>query len=279
MVVMKTSSCFSAQYGAKADLYDEVLKGIGDPGKLAAPDHLEKMDIITDLSIAENSTSAQQRWNLVQEYERQFEQLSEDQKISKVWSLSNEDNTTIPLPPETYAVRFFGLEGLVSSQFSRARFVMSTLFLSRRKRSTIVEGQRLYNRTSWKVRVPDRVFRQKWAKTWPRHVYVYVFACGNYIQKTFRFFVCSEFTHTQCDFTFTHVLWHMYTHVLMCRDTQQTDRHTQTPYSAQTPHRHHALPFQCDLESGLNKTNVSRLERWWTLLEKRKVRRELWWSS
>ena len=44
--------------------------------------------------------------------------------------------------------------------------------------------------------------------------------------KQFHFLVCSEFTHTQGDFTFTHVLWHMYTQALMCRDSQQTDTHT-----------------------------------------------------
>ena len=38
------------------------------------------------LSNAENSTKAQQRWNLVQEYERKFEQLSEDRKQSKLCS-------------------------------------------------------------------------------------------------------------------------------------------------------------------------------------------------
>ena len=48
-------------YGAVAELCDEVPKGIRAPGKPAAPDHLEKMDIPTDLSIAENSTNAQQR--------------------------------------------------------------------------------------------------------------------------------------------------------------------------------------------------------------------------
>ena len=34
---------------------------------------------------------------------------------------------------------------------------MSTLFFSRRQRSTIVEGQIFFHRTSWKVRVPDCV--------------------------------------------------------------------------------------------------------------------------
>ena len=48
-------------YGATADLCDEVPKGIRAPGKPAAPDHLEKVEIPTDLSVAENSTNAQQR--------------------------------------------------------------------------------------------------------------------------------------------------------------------------------------------------------------------------
>ena len=44
------------------------------------------MEIPTDLSIAETLTNVQQRWNLVQEYERKFEHLSEDQKLSKLCS-------------------------------------------------------------------------------------------------------------------------------------------------------------------------------------------------
>ena len=88
--------------GATADLCNEVPKGVRAPGKPAAPDHLEKMEIPTDLSIAENSTTAQQRRNLVQEYERKFEQLSEDQKLSKLCSgaglkLVNKDNTSVLL--------------------------------------------------------------------------------------------------------------------------------------------------------------------------------------
>ena len=63
-------------YGAIADLCSEVPKDLGAPGKLAAPDHLEKMEIPADLSLARNYTNAQQWWNLVQEYERKFEQLS-----------------------------------------------------------------------------------------------------------------------------------------------------------------------------------------------------------
>ena len=73
-------------YGAVADLCSEEPKYIRAPGKPAAPDHLEKMDIPADLSIAENSTIAQQWRNLVQEYERKFEQVSEGQKSSKLCS-------------------------------------------------------------------------------------------------------------------------------------------------------------------------------------------------
>ena len=73
-------------YEAIADFCDEVPKGIRAPWKPAAPDHLEKMEIPTDLSIAENSTNAQQRGNRVQENERKFEQLAEDQKLSKLCS-------------------------------------------------------------------------------------------------------------------------------------------------------------------------------------------------
>ena len=73
-------------YGAVADLCDAVPKRIGAPGKLAAPEHSEKLEILTDLSKAENSTNAQQWRNLRQEYERKFEQLSNDQILSKLCS-------------------------------------------------------------------------------------------------------------------------------------------------------------------------------------------------
>ena len=48
-------------HGAIAGLCDEVPKGIRAPEKTAAPDLLEKMEILADLSVAENSTNAQQR--------------------------------------------------------------------------------------------------------------------------------------------------------------------------------------------------------------------------
>ena len=43
-------------------------------------------EILTGLSDAETHTHAQQRTDLVQEYERKFEQVSEDQKLSKLCS-------------------------------------------------------------------------------------------------------------------------------------------------------------------------------------------------
>ena len=44
------------------------------------------MEIPTGPSIAETQTNARQRRNLVQEYERKFEQLLEDQKLPKLCS-------------------------------------------------------------------------------------------------------------------------------------------------------------------------------------------------
>ena len=52
-------------------------------GKLAAPAHLETREVPTGPSTEETQTNAQQRGNLVQEYERKFEQLSEDLELSK----------------------------------------------------------------------------------------------------------------------------------------------------------------------------------------------------
>ena len=82
-------------YGAIADLCDEVPKRIRLAGhlastlalgKLAAPKHLEKVEIPTVLSRAEKSTNEQLWGNLRQEHEQNLEQLSEDQKLSKLCS-------------------------------------------------------------------------------------------------------------------------------------------------------------------------------------------------
>ena len=48
-------------YGAIADLCNEVPKDLRASVKPAAPDHWEKMEIPTNLSIAETDTHAQQR--------------------------------------------------------------------------------------------------------------------------------------------------------------------------------------------------------------------------
>ena len=70
-------------YEAIADLCNELSEDLRAPGEPAAPDHWETMEIPTGLS----QTNAQQRRNLVQkEYERKFEQLSEDQKLSNLCS-------------------------------------------------------------------------------------------------------------------------------------------------------------------------------------------------
>ena len=54
--------------------------------KSEALDHLETMEIPTGPFIAETQTNAQQRGNLVQKYDRKFEQLLEDQKLPKLCS-------------------------------------------------------------------------------------------------------------------------------------------------------------------------------------------------
>ena len=73
-------------HGAVADLCNELSEDFGASGKSEAPDHLETMKIPTGPSIAETRYNAQQRGNLVQEYERKFEQVSEYQKLSKLCS-------------------------------------------------------------------------------------------------------------------------------------------------------------------------------------------------
>ena len=71
-------------YDLIADSYDELSKDLRTPRKSKASDHLETMEIPTRFSAEETQTNAQQRRNLLQEYERKIEQLSEDQKLSKL---------------------------------------------------------------------------------------------------------------------------------------------------------------------------------------------------
>ena len=68
-------------YGATADLCKELSEDSESSEKLEASDHLETKEIP-----AGTNTNEQQRGNLVQDYERRFEQLLEDQKLSKLHS-------------------------------------------------------------------------------------------------------------------------------------------------------------------------------------------------
>ena len=68
-------------HGAVADLCKELSEDSERSVKLEASDHLETMEIPVGLH-----TNAQQHGNLVQDYERRFEQLSDDQKLSKLCS-------------------------------------------------------------------------------------------------------------------------------------------------------------------------------------------------
>ena len=55
-------------------------------GELEAHDLLQMMDFFTEPRTADPQTDEQRRWNLLQEHEQQFEQLSDDQKLSKLFS-------------------------------------------------------------------------------------------------------------------------------------------------------------------------------------------------
>ena len=66
-------------FGAVADLCNECPSG----GKLATSEDLESMEIPTALPVADPHTGELQE-NLLQDYEHKFEQLFEDQKLSKL---------------------------------------------------------------------------------------------------------------------------------------------------------------------------------------------------
>ena len=67
-------------YGAVADLCREQSKDSRALGKPDAPEYSEMMEISTEPSIADPHTDEKRQGNLVQDYERKFEQLSDDQK-------------------------------------------------------------------------------------------------------------------------------------------------------------------------------------------------------
>ena len=89
-------------FGAVADLCNELSKGVRASVKLDAPDHLEKMEILIDLSIAENPTSAQQRGTWCKNTSENSNTCPKTRNypiyaLMRFWSLSKEDNTTILL--------------------------------------------------------------------------------------------------------------------------------------------------------------------------------------
>ena len=88
-------------FGAIADLCNNLPKD-GALGKRAALDHLEKMEILTDLSIAEISTNAQQRETLCKNTSGNSNTCQNTRKkpncvLMRVWSLSKQDDTSILL--------------------------------------------------------------------------------------------------------------------------------------------------------------------------------------
>ena len=69
-------------YGAVTDMCTEVSKDTMASGKAEAHDLLQTMENPTEPPFADPRTDQQRRGNLLQEYEQQFEQLSDDQKLS-----------------------------------------------------------------------------------------------------------------------------------------------------------------------------------------------------
>ena len=73
-------------YGAAADMCGEVSKDTTTSEKPEAHDSLESTEIPTEPPTADPRTDEQRRRNLLQKYEQQFEQPSDKQKLSKLFS-------------------------------------------------------------------------------------------------------------------------------------------------------------------------------------------------
>ena len=73
-------------HGAVADLDREQSKDSRALGKPDALEYLKMMEISTEPSIDDPHTDEKRQGNLVQDYERKFEQLSDNQKLSKLCS-------------------------------------------------------------------------------------------------------------------------------------------------------------------------------------------------
>ena len=71
-------------YGAVADLCRELPKHSKASGKPDVNEHLKTMKIPTEFSNPDHHADGEQQGNLLPEYERKFEQLSFDQKLSKL---------------------------------------------------------------------------------------------------------------------------------------------------------------------------------------------------
>ena len=86
-------------HGAIADLIKELPVDQRAPGKLVALDQMEQ-EIRTQPPLTEVQANEERQGNLLQVYERRFEKLSEDQKLSKLCSeailnLSKLDNSSM----------------------------------------------------------------------------------------------------------------------------------------------------------------------------------------
>ena len=75
-------------HGAVADVIEELPVGLKPPEKPAAPGQLDKVEILTQIPLAEVQANGERQRNLLQEYEQRFEKLSEVQKLSTLCSVA-----------------------------------------------------------------------------------------------------------------------------------------------------------------------------------------------
>ena len=84
LILRTITSVNQLSINAVADLCKEQSKDSEVAGKFAAKEDLESVEIPTELLIADPHTNAELQGNLLQDYEQKFEQLPEDQKLSKL---------------------------------------------------------------------------------------------------------------------------------------------------------------------------------------------------
>ena len=73
-------------YGAVAGMIAALQVGQRAPGKPVASGQLDKQEILTQPTLAELQSNEERQGNLLQESEERFEQLSGDQKLSRLCS-------------------------------------------------------------------------------------------------------------------------------------------------------------------------------------------------